>query len=219
MTATKEEIITALQSLDTTVDTNWTDDGSPRMDVLTAKLGKDLTRKLVNEALPGFNRTPAPAGEAPPSQEAIEVHSIMAPPDDYAPDTEDTPISELAADLDLDDPTQDQPLTREQLRELMKARLNSAVDEITDCQRGIRDANAALIAAQKRHSRLTADYNRRFPPLTAASNIKRHLAAHQAMRAEAVEDGQGSSQIDRAMSQSKKRGWQRPIRPAPAVAA
>lgn len=217
MSATKQEIIDALQSLDRTVDTNWTDDGSPRMDVLKAKLNdNDLTRKQINEALPGFNRKPDVTGD-PVSQEAIEAYSLMAPPDDA--DTEDTPLADLAADLDLDDPTRERPLSREELRDLMKARIDASTDEITDCQKAIRDANAGLIKAQQRHSRLVNDYNRRFPPLSAAANIKQHLAAHQERKRLSVEEGLGISQVDRALAQTRKSGWNRPTRPSNPQAA
>jgi hypothetical protein len=108
----------------------------------------------------------------------------------------------------------DKPLDREQLRSLMKARVDQANDEIADAQKAIRDANAALIKAQQRHARLVGDYNRRFPPMSPAQNIKQHLAAHMERKLAALADGNPpSSQVDRAMGQSRKVGWNRPARP------
>lgn len=213
MTAsTKEQIVAALNTLDVTKDENWTDDGSPRMDVLKKVLDDaNLSRATVNDAAPGFNRTK----DTTPAADAAAQVATGAPQGETSgdADSEDTPLTELAADLDLDDPTRDKPLDREELRALMKSRIETAAEEIVDRQKDIRDANAALIKAQARHSRLVADINRRFPPLSAASNIKRHLAAHQARAVADVEAGLGISQVDRAMGQSRKVGWTRPARP------
>lgn len=213
MTATKDELISALRELDTTNDANWTDDGSPRVDVLRGLLNDaTVTRAQINEALPGFSRK----GDATPEADLAAQTATGGAPDDQPldADTEDMVLQDAVEELDLNDPTRDQPLDREQVRVLMKKRIDDASQEIVEAQLSIRNANAHLIAVQKRHSRLIGDFNRRFPPLSAAENIKQHLAAHQARKTAAAQEGQGISQVDLAMSQTNRRGWKRPTRPA-----
>ncbi len=51
-----EKIREALSELDPTDDEAWTKEGKPRLDKVSAELGADVSRELVENALPGFCR-------------------------------------------------------------------------------------------------------------------------------------------------------------------
>lgn len=204
MTVTPQEIAEALKTIDTTDDSKWTDDGSPRVDVVQALVNDTtVTRRMINEALPGFNRT-APA--TPEDEQAPSGEVASAGADLEALDASD--------DAEIDDPTSERALSKEEVRAIMTRRLEDATADVGDCQRAIRTANENLIAAQKRETRLRNDLSRRFPPLSQEESIQQHIAAgHRRMEAEiATLQGDGRSQIDAAMSQTNRRGWNRPQR-------
>lgn len=50
------KILNALNQLDPRDDKHWTEAGLPRMDVIETLISENVTRKQVDEALPGFSR-------------------------------------------------------------------------------------------------------------------------------------------------------------------
>ena len=50
------DIKSAILSLDRKDDANWTADGAPRVDVISALVGKEVKRAEITDAYPGFNR-------------------------------------------------------------------------------------------------------------------------------------------------------------------
>jgi hypothetical protein len=65
---TQMSLSAALASLDPNEESHWTSGGLPRMEVLEALVGKELTRADVDEAAPDLKRSTAPELKAPEPQ-------------------------------------------------------------------------------------------------------------------------------------------------------
>ena len=69
-----------LEELEQKDDTNWTAEGLPTIDAVSKKAGRNVTRKEINEASPGFVRKTDAQGAAftpktgPPKSAAVHVH-------------------------------------------------------------------------------------------------------------------------------------------------
>lgn len=191
MPVTKEDIVTALQKLDSGNAEHWTDDGLPRVDVVRA-LANDtaVTRSDINKAAPGFSQatmdgTGAEPPDVLPGELSAEAEKAALNGTDDAPE-----VAELTGEL-----------SKEELKEAMKARIDRAEVRIEAARKAIRESQLELRKAEQIHTRAVQDFNSRFPPLSAAQAIKDHLrrqAEHQI------------NQLDNAMAVRGKRGWQRP---------
>lgn len=177
MPVTPDEIVAALQKLDSGSAEHWTDDGLPRVDVVRA-LAKDtsITRSDINGAAPGFSRAGTDGGIKEPTDVLPGELSADAEKEalNSAPSAENTD-TDAEADAVL--------MTQDELREAMKAKIQRAEDRVNDARTDIRDAQNALRKAETAHVRIVSDYNRQFPPISAAQAIKDHLrrnAEHQA---------------------------------------
>lgn len=62
--AKPETVADALQGLDPDKDTDWTGQGLPSVDAVTAAMGRTVTRKEIEEAGEGFTRAAAKAARA-----------------------------------------------------------------------------------------------------------------------------------------------------------
>lgn len=62
--ATAQTVAEALQALDPEKDTDWTGQGLPSVDAVSALLARTATRKEIEEAVEGFNRAAAKAAKA-----------------------------------------------------------------------------------------------------------------------------------------------------------
>lgn len=87
------DILEALNTLDKDDDENWTADGAPRVDVVSALVGRELKRQEIVDAAPEFNRAnisdvPENAPESEPETPTYE--SVL-----------DLPIPQVCRDLNL----------------------------------------------------------------------------------------------------------------------
>lgn len=180
MTTPKAAIQEILAKLDLADDTNWTDDGSPSLSVIQ-KLANDpsITRAQISDANPGFIRVSAAeaaktygetGGAAPKASKAV------------AP----------AAD--------DEPLSEERMREILTRRVTDAELHLTAAQARVSEAQAEVVQCQKRLERAHQDHNRRFPRITAAANIKAHLAS----QIRQAEERAGVSALDSRIMNRKR---------------
>jgi hypothetical protein len=188
MPTPKEAIQEILAKLDNTVDANWTDDGSPSISVVR-KLANDqsITRNQINEASPGFVRMVGDAAPAPV-----------------------TPAPAVAKPIE-DELTSADPLSDEQMRVILSRRVHDAELNLSEAMTRAAEATAEVAQCQKRLTRAHNDRNRRFPPITAAANIKAHLAAQGKL----AEERAGLFPIEEALQRSSRRGsgQGRPSRP------
>lgn len=209
----------ALKRLDPLNAKHWTDDGLPREGVVREFANdQTLSRKDISEAFPGFQRTkpkgdapveadaaapaaPAPGGEDPltgdVSPEARAAHRLMSPPD-----TEGADPAQNTGEF----------MTEDEVREVLETRVRDAEQAVADAQQGVRDANTLVQTRMRELQEARAELQREFPPLTAAQNIKAHLASEQAMREARVNGGRQPARIDLVMQRSNSRGWRRPVR-------
>lgn len=203
------KVLDALAKLDKTNDANWTDDGLPVVKQVQELSGESgLTRSLLNEIAPGFSRFPA-AAVKPPSDEtggappAIAGHPMVSDADDFDPRIEP----------EINGPGEQ--LSEDQVRAILTRRISDAEIRLERARAAVNEANAEQRRAESRVQRAIADSQRRFPPISAAANIKAHLKAQQdRLIAEVAERGGGGvGQLDQAMQKRNSRGWSRPSRP------
>lgn len=200
------KILEAVQSLDKSNDANWTDDGLPRVNVVQELVGdSSLTRAQLNEIAPGFARNPAPAKSegwlAPPAASTDTVIEVSG--DEFNPSVEP----------EIDGPGEQ--LSEDQVRAILTRRIGDAETGLELARASVNAANTEVRRCEVRVQRAISDSNRRFPPISAAANIKAHLKAQQDRLIAEVEarGGRGIGQLDQAMQKRNSRGWSRPSRP------
>jgi hypothetical protein len=206
MATSKDDLIQILKLLASDNDTNWTDDGLPRVDAVQ-KIAKDLTitRANINDACPGFARNVV-------SAEAIA---------DVAEYAEANPLELLDGDDGFDPAMEPEidgsgpQLSEDQVRAILSNRIDTANQNLNNAQRAAAEAVREVRRCEVRLDKAHTDKNRRFPAITAAANIKQHLAAQQQRLLENVTGtgANGRDQLDQAMEKRNSRGWSRPSRP------
>lgn len=205
MPTEKQAIKEALLSLDTKNDKLWTDDGSPLVsEVQRAVNDKTVTRAQINDALPGFTRVPA--GDETGGI-VDETGGISADEVDKADDGFD-----VRAEPEVNGPGQ--PMSEDEVRAVLTRRVSDAQTALADARRGVSDAQQHMFNMEKRLTRAMTDHQRRFPPVTAAANIKEHLARQTELRylAAGIDPSSARAQIDVSMERHNRRGWTRPVR-------
>jgi hypothetical protein len=160
MTVTKEVIAEALKTLDHKDDTLWTDDGAPLVGVVQkATNDTTVTRSMINDALPGFVRKLVDANETPAEPEPVKA---SAEPED----------EEIEGFLTVEQ-------ERERIRAIAQKRVTDAELALQEAKAAVTAAHRAVGLAEQRHTRAIQQYSAKFPPMTAAANIKQHLASQQ----------------------------------------
>lgn len=192
----------ALKQLDVSDNSHWTDDGLPRTGTVQ-KIASDpsIDRKSIQAAWPGFQRHPV--------KDAAKVATSEA----AAPAAEDPLTGEASADPAQND---GEFMSEDEVKAILTQRVSDAIAGETAALDKIKDGQRELIEARKKVAVARSDYQREFPPMTQAENVKQYLASELARRAEAAgvgrQDGLSGSQIDNAMQRGNKRGWRRPTR-------
>jgi hypothetical protein len=213
MPTEKAAIAEILKGFDPKNDKLWTDDGSPLVsEVQRLANDKNITRAQINEALPGFARAAYPAGDETGVAPAVDGGTVL----------KNTTIQGDADDDGFDPQAEPEvngpgePLTESEVRAVLTRRVRDAEGALQDARRQLSEAQQHMFAMEKRLTRAMIDHQRRFPPITAAANIKAHLERQTELRREAAgldpKTG-GKSQVDLSMERSNRRGWTRPVRP------
>lgn len=195
MTTPKQAIKEILDTLDITVETNWTEDGAPALDVIQHLANDDtITRDQVNDANPGFVRL---VGEAKPKAKNTTIAPKVA-----APDITDREFSD------------------DELRIILDRKVDEAQNALIEAQKRQSEATQEVSRCLVRLDRAYKNHGRQFPPVTAAQNIKSHLEAQIRQARERaglspVEAASDRPQIDQTMERNSRRGTgqQRPTRP------
>ena len=209
------KIQTALNQLDPTNDQHWTDDGLPREGVVR-KLASDQTisRKEIQEARPGFQRTPAPVTHDPVTGEPVVAEGA-------APGSGSGGIDPS----NIGDPSKNtgELMTESEVRGILEGHVKAANSELEAARLAVLDAHKREDAAKTAVQGARTDFAREYPPLTPALNVKQYIASEQAERARAAANRGYSaptiapgSQIDAAMQKGNSRGWRRQVRTGPA---
>ena len=189
------EILEALNQLDATNDEHWTQEGLPKLDVVSAILDQEVKRKEVTDAAPDFNREAKAAADAD-----------NTPPE---PPAEPTDEEDLKAKLDAEIETQAkavQDLDRalEQLKEEHRdARIQLKRLQLTRKQLVPQDSlGQAIRDYLDTQIRVRTERGQRIQQLRDAG------------LAEIVNQTKGAP-IDEAMKRKNQRGTQRPTRGQP----
>jgi hypothetical protein len=106
-------------------------------------------------------------------------------------------------------------LSEDEVRAILARRIRDADTNLEDARRATAEARDNERRCEQRTTRARNDFNRRFPPISAAENIQTHLKRQQELLMERVtgEGGHGRGQLDQAMERRNSRGWSRPSRP------
>lgn len=112
-----------LAKLDPANDAHWTNDGLPRLDVISKALGRDVTREQLNESSPGFSRAAAAEAGAAALAKAQDGVAPSTPPvpDDELPPAPPKFVAEADTVVSIDE-------LRAELSELISARSNLDVE-------------------------------------------------------------------------------------------
>lgn len=178
MPTPKEAIAEVLLSLDHTKDELWTDDGSPLVsEIQRLANDKTITRAQINDAIPGFVR------------KAASDDFIMEPEDDFPEEVEakKTTIAPPVAEISVDDGELTPEQNAERLRKIAYQRVLDAEQGISDAKNDLGKAMRAVTDAEARHTRALNLYSAKYPPLSAAANIKQHLARQTELQRQRVE--------------------------------
>lgn len=193
-----QKIREALKLLDPANNDHWTDDGLPRTGVVQ-KLVNDQTIKRpdISAAAPGFER---------PKIGAKLPEQATAAPATGAPIPLSTDFTKQSGEL----------MTDAEVQSILKARVDDAQARIVAARENVGKWQKEGLAAQRALESARVDYQREFPPLTAAQNVKDYIASENLKRTQlAGVRGPGhASQLDRVMQRSNTRGWRRPVRGA-----
>ena len=111
--------------------------------------------------------------------DAASQETGLAPIEPIAPVVEAAPVPEAAK------PAAD--VSRDQLYQALKSRYLAANKKVEDGKQMGRDSVKMIDDGQKELSDARAALNKHFPPLTAAENVRQHLAAENAARVARVE--------------------------------
>jgi hypothetical protein len=185
----KEALAQVLKSFDQSNDALWTDDGSPLMaEVQRRANDKTITRAQVNDAIPGFARKLSAKDfvEEPPDEIDGETHD--------AGDETGGDLSEpvMAAVINSDDDGEDDifsPEGRERIKAIAQKRVLDAELALTAAQTSTVEARRAEYRAEQRLTKRKQELIANFPPISAAENIKQHLARQQEVLMEQVTGG------------------------------
>lgn len=179
MPVTNEVIREVLKSLDHSNDTLWTDDGSPLVGIVQ-KLTNDstVTRAQINEAEPGFNRIVTVAVEDEAGEDPTEGIGT-------APDPSIVVAAAPAKPPEDNGFTGEEP-SEEQIRLVLIRRIQDAETAIMEAKAAVSKAQNDVVRAEQRLGRAHLDHQRKFPPITAAANIKQHLERQQEILRERV---------------------------------
>jgi hypothetical protein len=195
----KEAIKQVLESLDHTNAALWTDDGSPLVsEVQRLANDKTITRAQINEALPGFARktTDSVTEDVQPGDEVEqEVQPIIEP------------TSEVQAADGSEGLSDEQEFER--LRQIALARVGEAEKAISDAKDKMAEAQAEVVRAEQRHTRALTLFSSKYPPLSVAENIQRHIKSQQETLRERVtgsrfEPNQALNPLDTRMMDRKR---------------
>lgn len=221
MPVTNEVVKEVLQSLDHKNDTIWTEDGAPLVgEIQRLTNDKTITRAQINDALPGFHRVLAVAVDDEAGNEPTE--SIGTDPNADITVKDTAPLGPDGFDPRIEPEVKGsgEPMSEEEVRAILLRRIRDAEQNIADCRTRLNDANHALQQGELRLNRTHADYQRKYPPITAAANIQSHLEAQGRLTMErhGLDPDKARSQVDVSMERSNRRGWTRPSRPVQNVA-
>jgi hypothetical protein len=195
MPTEKAAIAEVLQSLDHTKDDLWTDDGSPLVsEIQRLANDKTITRAQINDALPGFARKSSESIEEPADDgkdefgdpvvvAAVEAVAVAKPQSSFEAAVELSPEADY-----------------ERLRLIARGRVEDAEVAVAAAKVTISEAYQSLAAAEGRLTRALQLYSARYPAISAAANIKQHLASQQEALYERVTGNKAPPRAGSAMN-------------------
>ncbi len=177
--ATKAQILDALAQLDHNDPGHWTDDGLPRTSVVQKiASAPEVKRSDIEAAAPNFVRNdPQAAADTSAKSEAdIEADTKSGPAEAKAPVT--APVVDDGGNAEVDD-VDTWPVDS---RAAADAKVQAVADRVTAAKAALVAAHKEVAAAVKAHDAALAERNAKYPPLSAAENIKQYLASEQRKR-------------------------------------
>lgn len=183
----KAAIKEILEALDHKNDALWTDDGSPLVsEIQRLANDKTITRGQISDASPGFVRKtkdsvtedvqpgdePSDLGDLPVEVKST-IHKLMQEPGPLDVQTE-------AEGFETEEEE------RERIKVIAQQRVRDAEQALTDAKSQTAEAYRAERQAEQRLTRALQQYSAKFPPMSAAENIKQHHARQQELLRERV---------------------------------
>jgi hypothetical protein len=207
----KDKILAALAQLDPNNDSHWNTDGLPNTGTVQ-RIANDQTIKRgdLQNARPGFDRDTARA-EATAAAPA-DVEDVSAAPG-LTPAIKAEAVAVVAAVAAVAAAAVEEVnISDDQLRALLGKKVKDAELKIEQGRQMARDAVVLQQQGLDETNAARREFHKFFPPMTAAENIKAHLAAENAARVARVAQQGSASHLDavrRAPVGSINRGYGR----------
>ncbi len=191
-------IAQALEQLDRENDAHWTQDGAPRIDIVSTLVGSQVSRQQIVDAAPEFSRIPIvnPEGDDAVSNEAADGDDEQPVDDHYA---------DLCDAVDRQKKTLQDAHDKQAAAAANLAEQNRLLAELHDACEKLRPRNTNqqnIIEAITRSNQLRAEKGDRMKQLAASGLTPADIKRLTTVKAP----------IDQAMTRKTQRGTQRPNR-------
>ena len=201
----KDKILAALAQLDPNDDSHWNTDGLPNTGTVQ-RIAHDQTIKRgdLQSARPGFDRDTARA-EAKAAPADFEEAPVADGGTVLSPAAKAEAVAAVAASEEVE-------ISDDQLRTLLVNKVKAAEAKIEQGRAMVRDGTMMQNSGFDELKAAQREFHKYFPPMTAAQNIKAHLAAENEARATRVRQQGAPSHLDavrRAPVGSINRGYGR----------
>lgn len=162
------EISDILSQLDPDNDEHWTSEGLPRMEVLEARLERQVKRKDVTDAWPDFTRELArsidpldQAQDPSPAQPVVDESLVQAQP--MAAEDDDQ--------ADQDDQDDQEPGSRAEIQ----AEIDAGIARVAEIDAEIHRLGRERLEVDERVQHALEERDTRFPPLSEGAAMKAYL--------------------------------------------
>jgi|ERR1017187_7172269 hypothetical protein len=186
----KAAIKEILEALDHKNDALWTDDGSPLVsEIQRLANDKTITRGQISDASPGFVRKTKDSvtEDVQPGDEPNLFDDAPGGGGVVVEAKNTTIIGPGPLDVQTeDDGFETEEEERERIKVIAKQRVSDAELALTDAKTHTAEAYRAERQAEQRLTRALQQYSAKFPPMSAAENIKQHHARQQELLRERV---------------------------------
>lgn len=191
------DLADALASLDPENDDHWTQDGSPKLETISALVGEKVSRGAITKAFPNLDRDAARDAAAKAAEEAAAA-AAAAP----------------------DEP--DEPSVEEEVDELQMA-VEEAEARMHECRAALDKAQKEMGQAQVEFEKILVEYDKSHPPMSNQEKIMEYLEGQKLERARRAGISAAllhraarevtQAPIDRAYAAKRSRFGKRPVRP------
>jgi hypothetical protein len=220
----KDKVKSALEQLDPLDDDQWTADGAPKVETVSALLGEKITRQDIVNAVPDFTRDKAgqPLAEQPKDEETSDVQENLNDEEDDDNDAEQTQYEGVPEGFDLAEfqswlaqqKSDDLEKIAADIRE-KQGELSVRQNKLNEMVTGLKTAAGLVKMRIKTDFKNSSDTEatRNYIAAQAKARADRMGVRNTILQGLKISELESRSPLDAAMSRKTSRGTQRPARP------